>query len=203
MGDQSVFVHSSAEIECFGKEYRAIIFKGFADAKLRRSDWEMVESLVLEKYALGKIEFNPTKISEPSKYYYIVARNCAKDEVRKQRFVELDEKGEAEICDRHDQFSMMEQDEKGVVQEAFRRLSKECPDTQKVEILLRYAVNGEERSELAEEYAVAEDFVSLVKTRWLPRLQKLVRKVMRDDMDGELEFSNTDIRFLEPYMLNW
>ena len=80
---------------------------------------------------------------------------------------------------------------------------KECRDTQKVEILLRYAVNGEERSELAEEYAVSEDFVSLVKTRWLPRLQKLVRKVMREDMEGELEFSNADIRFLEPYMLNW
>ena len=64
MGEQSVFVHSNAEIERFDKEYRAIIFKGCADAKLRRSDWEAVEDLVLEKYALGKIEFNPTKISE-------------------------------------------------------------------------------------------------------------------------------------------
>ena len=50
---------------------------------------------------------------------------------------------------------------------------------------------------------MSDDFVSLVKNRWLPRLQKLVRDVIREDRDGRLKLSNTDIRFLKPYMKNW
>ncbi len=171
---------------------------------LRRCDCEAVENMVLEKYAQGRIEYNPTKKAKPTSYYYAIARNCAIDMLRSQRFVELDDKAEAEIRDERDQFAMMEsEDEKRIVEEAFKRLAVECPDRQKVQILLRYAVNGEERAKLAEEFRVSDDFVSLVKNRWLPRLQKLVRKVIREDSDGKLKFSNTDIRFLRPYMMNW
>ena len=66
-----------------------------------------------------------------------------------------------------------------------------------------YAVNGEERAKLAEEFCVSDDFVSLMKNRWLPRLQKQVHEVIREDRDGKLKSSNTDIRFLRPYMMNW
>ena len=204
MGKQSVYVHSNAEIVRFDKDYKPVIFQACKDATLRRCDWEIVENLVLEKFAQGRIEYDPTRKAKPTSYYYAIARNCAKDELRRQRFVELDEKQEAEIRDEHDQFGMMErEDEKGILKESFKRLAVECRDRQKVQILLRYAVNGEERTTLAKEFGVSDDFVSLVKNRWLPRLQKLVREVIREDMDGKLMFSNTDIRYLKPYMKNW
>lgn len=204
MGKQSVYVHSNTEIVRFDKEYRLVVFQACKDAMLRRCDWEAVENMVLEKYAQGRIEYNPAKKAKPTSYYYAIARNCAIDMLRSQRFAELDDKAEAEIRDERDQFAMMEsEDEKGIVEEAFKRLAVECPDRQKVQILLRYAVNGEERAKLAEEFCVSDDFVSLMKNRWLPRLQKLVREVIRKDMDGKLKFSNTDIRFLKPYMMNW
>ena len=204
MGKQSVCVHSNAEIVRFDKEYRLVVFQACKDATIRRCDWEAVENLVLEKYAQGRIEYDPTRNAKPTSYYYAIARNCAIDELRRQRFVELDDKAEAEIRDEHDPFAMMKrQDEKVIVEEAFKRLAMECRDRQKVQILLRYAVNGEERTRLAKEFCVSDDFVSLVKNRWLPRLQKLVREVIREDRDGKLNFSNTDIRYLKPYMMNW
>lgn len=205
MEEQSVCVHSNAEVVRFEKEYRSVIFQACKDAMLRRCDWETVESLVLEKYAQGKIEYNPTKKAKPTSYYYAIARNCAIDEIRKRhRLVELDDKSEDELHDEHDQFAMMaREDEKEIVKEAFKRLAMECRDRQKVQILLRYVVNGEDRARLAEELEVTEDYVSLVKNRWLPRLQKLVCEVVREDRDGKLKFSNTDIRFLKPYMKNW
>ena len=204
MGKQSVCVHSNDEVVRFDKEYRLVVFQACKDAMLRRCDWEAVENMVLEKYAQGRIEYDPTKKAKPTSYYYAIAKNCAIDMLRKQRFVELDDNAEAEIRDEHDQFAMMEsEDEKGIVEEAFKRLAVECRDQQKVQILLRYAVNGEERANIAQEFCVSDDFVSLVKNRWLPRLQKLVREVIREDRDGRLKLSNTDIRFLKPYMKNW
>ena len=204
MGKQSVCVHSNDEVVRFDKEYRLVVFQACKDAMLRRCDWEAVENMVLEKYAQGRIEYNPTKKAKPTSYYYAIAKNCAIDMLRKQRFVELDDNAEAEIRDEHDQFAMMEsEDEKGIVEEAFKRLAVECRDRQKVQILLRYAVNGEERANIAQEFCVSDDFVSLVKNRWLPRLQKLVREVIREDRDGRLKLSNTDISFLKPYMTNW
>ena len=204
MGKQSVCVHSNDEVVRFDREYRLVVFQACKDAMLRRCDWEAVENMVLEKYAQGRIEYNPTRKAKPTSYYYAIAKNCAIDMLRKQRFVELDDKEEAEIRDEHDQFAMMEgEDEKGIVEEAFKRLAVECRDRQKVQILLRYAVNGEERANIAQEFCVSDDFVSLVKNRWLPRLQKLVREVIREDWDGRLKLSNTDICFLKPYMKNW
>ena len=204
MGKQSVCVHSNDEVVRFDKEYRLVVFQACKDAMLRRCDWEAVENMVLEKYAQGRIEYNPTKKAKPTSYYYAIAKNCAIDMLRKQRFVELDDNAEAEIRDERDQFAMMEsEDDKEIVEEAFKRLAVECRDRQKVQILLRYAVNGEERANIAQEFCVSDDFVSLVKNRWLPRLQKLVREVIREDRDGRLKLSNTDIRFLKPYMKNW
>ena len=204
MGKQSVCVHSNDEVVRFDREYRLVVLQACKDAMLRRCDWEAVENMVLEKYAQGRIEYNPTKKAKPTSYYYAIARNCAIDMLRSQRFVELDDKAEAEIRDERDQFAMMEsEDEKRIVEEALKRLAVECRDRQKIQILLRYAVNGEERANIAQEFRVSDDFVSLVKNRWLPRLQKLVRKVIQGDRDGKLKFSNTDIRFLRPYMMNW
>ena len=204
MGKQSVFVHDNAEIVRFDKDYKLVIFQACKDAKLRCCDWEAVKNLVLEKYAQGRIEYDPARGTKPTTYYYVVAFHCAKDELRKQRFVELDSKLEAEIRDEHDLFAMIEKkDEQRIVVEAFKRLAMECRDKQKLQILLRYVVNGEARTRLAEEFGVTDGFVSLVKSRWLPRLQKLVRQVIQEDRDGKLNFHKNDLRYLKPYMMNW
>ena len=204
MGKQSVYVHSNDEVVRFDKEYRLVVFQACKDAMLRRCDWEAVENMVLEKYAQGRIEYNPTKKVKPTSYYYAIARNCAIDMLRKQRFVELDDKAEAEIRDERDQFGILEsEEERRIVEEAFKRLAVECRDRQKVQILIRCAVNGEERTKIADEFCVSGDFVSLVKNRWLPRLQKLVREVIKEDRDDKLKLSNTDIHYLKPYMMNW
>ena len=69
MGKQSVFVHSNAEIVRFEKDYKLVIFQACKDAKLRRCDWEAVKNLVLEKYAQGRIEYDPAKKAKPTTYY--------------------------------------------------------------------------------------------------------------------------------------
>ena len=201
MEKQSVYVHSNDEVARFAQEYEPIIFQACKNATLRRCDWGAVETLVLEKYAQGRIEYDPTRGTKPTSYYYKIAWRCAKDELKKQRFVELDEKAEASIQDRHNPFAeLAKNDMLMFVEEAFKRLAMECRDKQKLQILLRYVLKGEDRSQLATEYGVTEDFVSLVKNRWRPRLEKLVREVIQEDMDGKLKFSDTDLRFLQPYM---
>ena len=73
-------------------------------------------------------------------------------------------------------------------------------DKKTLEILVRFVVNRENREGLAREYGVENDYVSVVKTRYLKLFQALVGNVMREDEEGKLRFSNNDISFLEPYM---
>ena len=202
MGNQPVYIHDNFEIVNFDREYRLVIFKACADAGLRRGDWETVENLVLEKYAQGKIECDPTREAVP--YVYTIAKNCASDERRKQRLVEFEGNEMLEICDERNHFAKFEKDDvRMIVEEAFRRLVSECRDKEKVQILLRYVVNGESRARIAEELGVESDYVSLVKNRWLPRLQALVRGIVKEEQGGKLKFSTTDIGFLKQYMRNW
>ena len=204
MEKQSFCTHSNAEVVSFDRKYKSVFFDAFTKAGLRRCDWETVENILLEKYADGRIEYDPTGKAKPTTYYFVVARNCAIDELRKQRFVELDDKEMSEIRDEHNSLALIDdKDERRFVEEAFRRFVAECRDKQKALILLRYVVNGEERARLAEELDMSNDLVSLVKNRWLPRLQKLLREILREDEEGRLRFSNIDIGFLKPYMRNW
>jgi hypothetical protein len=69
--------------------------------------------------------------------------------------------------------------------------------------LLRYVVEKTDRTQLAEEYGVTSDYISGVKNRWLPCLQELVKEVLKEDQEGNLKFSNVDLRFLKPYMKSW
>lgn len=115
----------------------------------------------------------------------------------------MDDKEWGTVHDEHDDYSHAVAGDKQVIGEkALRRLTSETRDKTKVEILVRSVLNGEKREELAEEYGVEGDYVSPVKTRYLPRLQKLVGEVMKEDEEGKLTLSNTDISYLKPY-LNW
>ena len=209
MGKQSAFAHDNSETVRFNKQFKGLFYKAFKDHGLRFCDWDFVENLILEKYARGRIEFDPnykkgTRKAKRSSYYYTVAQNCAIDEIRTQRFIDLEDEEEAGIHDERNHFSkVVIDDEPIIVEEAFRRLVTECHDRQKVQILLRYVVNGEDRARIAEELEVTDDYISLVKNRWLPRLPKLVREIIREDQEGRLQLSKTDIGFLKPYMMNW
>ena len=115
-----------------------------------------------------------------------------------------DKDWENNIADERNCYSQMDaEDVKAGLMEALKRLSGEMKDKTKLEMLVRYVVNDEDRAQLAREYHVDNDYVSLVKTRYLKRLQELVLDVFHEDEHGSLEESTTDIGFLRPYMVNW
>lgn len=119
-----------------------------------------------------------------------------------ERVQDLDDKGWEQVGDGYEShYATEEKDERLLVKEGVRRLAKEMKDKTKLVLLLRYGLNDEDREALAKEYGVANDFVSLVKTRWLHRLQKHVREVLREDEAGELVLGDdSEIAFLKPYM---
>ena len=198
------FKHTNSKIVRFEKEFKLVIFSACKAAGLRRCDWEGVVNEMLVKFSWGRIEYDTSRGAKATSYYYRIAKNVALDECRKQRLVELDDNEMEHVLDEHEPISQAEiEDEWLIVTEAIRRLVKEMRDRAKVEILIRYVVNKEKREDLAEEYDIDNDDVSLVKTRYLPRLQKLVKEVLKEDEEGRLKRSKTDISFLKPYMKNW
>ncbi len=204
---KTTWTKTNAEIKNFINDYKGIIFQACKTACLRSSDCEIVLNNVAMKFAEGQIEFDPTLVTKYSTYIYQVAKNCATDEIRRQhpeRFQNMEDNDWECIADRHDGYGMTEADDETlVVKEALKRLVKEMHDKTKVEMLVRFVINGEERQDLANEYQVDVDYISLVKTRYLPRLRKLVKEVLKEDEAGILRPSKTDISFLKPYMMNW
>ena len=199
------FKHTNSEIVRFEEDYKLIIFSACKAAGLRRCDWESVESEILLKYSMGLMEYDSTRGAKASSYYYMIAWCKARDFIRKQRrLVELDDNEMEHVFDEHEPIVQTEiENERLMVTEAIRRLVKDMRDKTKVEILIRYVLSKENREDLAEEYDIDNDDVSLVKTRYLPRLQKLVKEVLKEDEEGRLKRSKTDISFLKTYMKNW
>ena len=203
--DSGNFVHTDSEVVRFINECKLIIYKACKDAWLRKCDWETVENDMAIKYALGRIEYDPTRGVKASSYYYKIARNSAKDQIRQQlRFVELDDKEIEHVFDEHDLFAQItDKDKQLLFTEAFRRLAKEMRDKRKVEILYRY-VFGENRARLAKEYGIDNDDISLVRTRYFPRLQQLFIKVQREEEEGKLKIGDfSEISFLKKYIKSW
>ncbi len=204
---KTTWTKTDAEIENFINNYKGVIFQACKAACLRSSDYETVLNNVAMKFAEGRIEFNPARGAKFSTYIYLVAKNCARDEMRWQhteRFQEMEDNDWERIADRRDDYGKGEADDKTlVVKEALKRLVKEMHDKTKVEMLVRFVINGEERQDLANDFQVDVDYISLVKTRYLPRLQKLMKEVLKEDGEGRLKLTKTDISFLEPYMRNW
>ena len=199
------FVHEDSEVVSFINEYKLIIYKACKDAWLRKCDWEIVENDMAIKYALGRIEYDPTRGVKASSYYYTIAWNSAKDQIRQQlRFVELDDKEIEHVLDEQDLFAQItDKDKQLLFTEAFRRLAKEMRDKRKVEILYRY-IFGENRARLAKEYGIDNDDISLVRTRYFPRLQKLFIKVQREDEEGKLKIGDfSEISFLKKHIKSW
>ena len=201
------FVHTNSEIVRFIKDYRSIIYKACEKAGLSRCDWENVESEVALKYAHGRINYDPARGFKDTTYVFAIALNAAHDLLRSrhpERFQEMEDKDWDSIADKFDKNKQREAvDDNVIVMEALRRLVQKCHDKKKIEILLRYVVEKTDRTQLAEEYGVTSDYVSGVKNSWLPCLQELVKEVLKEDQEGNLKFSNVDLRFLKPYMKSW
>ena len=204
---QSVYVHTESEIVDFINENKPIIFKAFNKAGLNHCEWDYALNTLLLKFAQGKIVFDKERGTKKSTYIFTIAYNTARDVVRQQhweRYEDLDDKkGWEGIRDEHycPRRQQKAEDEKLVVKEALRRFYREMKDRTKIELLVRYVINGEKRTDLAKEYHVREDFVSLIQTRFLPKLQKLVKRVLKEDERGELKLGDTkEISFLKPYM---
>ncbi len=202
------FVHTDSEIVRFIKDYKLIIYKACEKARLNRCDWEIVESEMALKYAYGRINYDPAHGVKDTTYVFAIALNAAHDQMRSrhpERFQEMEDKDWDSIADKYDKYKQREEakDDKVIVIEALRRLVSKCHDKKKIEILLRNVIEETDRTQLAEEYGVTNDYISGVKNRWLPRLQELVKEVQKEDQKGKLKFSHIDIHFLKPYMMNW
>ena len=197
--------HTNSEIVRFEKEFMRVIFSACKSAGLRRCDWEGVVNEMLVKFSRGRIEYDGSRGAKATSYYYRIAKNVALDECRKQRLVELDDNEMEHVLDEHEPIVQTEiEDERLIVTEAIRRLVKEMRDKTKVEILIRYVLNKENREDLAEEYGIDNDDVSLVKTRYLPRLKQLLIEILREDEEGKFKIGNfSEIHFLQKYMKNW
>ena len=202
----AVYVKSNEEVCNFIEENKLVMFNAFRKAGLNRCDWEIALNDMARKFAEGKVNYDPNHKQGASMttYVYTIAKNCALDMIRAQDNVVLDDETWESIRDTRNSFGQIDTENAVVlVKEAFRRLAKDCRDKKKVEMLLRYVVNQEERVGLAEEYGVEFDYLSLVKNRWLPRLQQYVREVLREDEEGKLKLGDfSEINFLKPYM-NW
>ena len=199
------FKHTNSEIGRFEKEFKLVIFSACKAAGLRRCDWEGVVNEMLVKFSWGRIEYDASRGAKATSYYYRIAKNVALDECRKQRLVELDDNEMEHVLDEYEPIAQAGiEDERLIVTEAIRRLVKEMRDKTKVEILIRYVLSKENREDLAEEYDIDNDDVSLVKTRYLPRLKLLLIEILREDEEGKLKIGNfSEIRFLQKYMKNW
>ena len=200
------FEKMNADVISFIKEFKPLIFKASKYVGLRRCFWEGVLSEMAERFAEGRIKFDPTRGVKASTYVFLIAECVARDEIRRQhpeRFEEMDDRAWENLGDERNGYARLDaDDEKLIAMEAIRRLTKQIRDKVKIELLVRFVINKESRQELAREYGVSNDSVSLQKTRYLPRLQQLVRDVWMEDEEGKLKFSSTDISFLTPYV-NW
>ncbi len=206
--EQSVYVYGDSEIARFKNAYETLINKACASAGLPACDRDIVLNNMLLKFAKGQLDFDAgkSKGAKYSTFLYGVALNCAKDEIQRRRLVNIDttDKAWQNLRDERSVRSRMATtDEKFFVTEALKRLVAEMHDKTKAEILVRFAINAENREDVARAYRVSPDFVSLVKTRYITLLQKFVREVMKEDETGRLKLSDTDIRFLRPYIKNW
>jgi hypothetical protein len=198
-----VFVKTDAQVSSFAEQNRGLIFQAFHRARLPRHDWDGVMNNMLIKFAKGKLDFNASKGAKYSTFIYGVARNCALDELQRRHPEPVDvmDKHWENLRDGHEfQRSLEGHDAKVIVQESLKRLVKEVRDKKKVEILVRFVLNGEDRDAVAQSYHVAPDYVSVVKTRYYGRLQRLAREVLKQDEEGRLETDGTDISFLNPYL---
>ena len=198
------FVKKNDDVICFIKNYKPLIFKASKDIGLRRCFWDVVLNEMVERFAEGRIKYDPTRGVKESTYIFLIAKSVAQDELRRQhseRFEDMDDRDWENLVDERNGFRQMDaDDEKVIAIEAIRRLAKQIRDKVKLELLVRFVINKESRQELAHEYGMSNDNVSLQKTRYLSRLQQLVREVWREDAEGKLKFSNTDISFLTPYI---
>jgi len=201
------FVHSDSEIARFIENYKLIIYSGCKNARLARCHWDIVLNEMAFRFATGKLECDPARVAKYTRFIAIVAGNCARDVKREQRkdiFQNLEDKEWDDIASSHGfHCQTAKEDIQFVIRESLKRLAEECRDKKKIQILVRYILNKESRESLAEEYGVDEDYVSVVKNRWYDIWKILIRRVIRDDYDGALKLSKTDISSLEKFLKNW
>ena len=198
------FVRKNVDVAQVYKNYKPVVYRACSDVNLRRCDWDVVLNNVAIKFAEGRVSYDASRGAKPTTYFYQVALNCAKDEIRRQhpeRLKEMEEKDWNSIDDERDNHAQLnESDKKFVVMEALRRLFMKVQDKIKFELLVKYLFNGESREKLASEYNVTVDYVSLQKTRYLPQLQSLVKEVWQEDEEGRLKLTSVDTSFLKPYI---
>ncbi len=198
----SEFVCSNKEIADFIARNKDIITKASKDAGVRECDRMLVVEDLAIKFGQGKLVFDPSRGVKESTFMCRVAYNAGCTMARAVREVELKEKEWNVIPDRHaGTCGFSASDIRLLVKEALNRLAREC-EKRKVELLVRYVLLEEDRDAVARAYGETPDNVSLIKTRWLPRLKAHLKDAIREDEAGKLVLSPNRIDFLKP-LLKW
>ena len=154
-----------------------------------------------------KLHFDETRGVKKSTYLYSVFYNTAADYKRKLHYQKetLEDHNKEEFVTMaggsHDVRVSYAKDGRVVMREALNRLVVEC-EKKTIELLVRYVLLGEDREALADEYNMLPNNVSVLKSRWWPRLIGLGKEVAREDVEGTLKVSPNRLDFLKPY-LEW
>ncbi len=182
-----------------------------AGIPIRGRDWrvanynlEVVVQAVREKYAEGKLVIDPTRSEEEIKsFVYVAAHNAAIDWYfrRHKRYVGMPDEDASRLSDKRHSRQSDEEDAQIWVREGLCRLAKDCGQKQ-LEILARFVLAEEDREELAREYGIKPDSVSVIKNRWLPKLRSYTEMAMKEDLNGQMTTSPNRIQFLKPF-LKW
>ena len=187
----SVYVRSNDEVYNFLARNAKVILKACADAHLPDADRDGIVYFLADKFACGDWHYDEERHVKESAYVYRAAKNAAKDALHRPAKLgvlngDLDW---ACLAGRRIVHAHEMEDIRLMVKEALNRLLGQC-DKRKVEMLVRYALLGEDRELLAEEFGERPDYLSTVKHNLLPKLQYHLRAVMREDEDGRLTFSS-------------
>lgn len=186
-------------LKVFYGRYRALILKSCVNSGLGISDAEDVVQEMLIMYNNGQFKFDPAR-GRFSSYVYMKAHYCALDMKRKMhsdRQQDMEDRDWEQIPDEHDaQHRLDQSDDELIVAEALKRLVKDTRDHSKIEILVRYVLKKGDREELARAFRMTADNISVVKNRYLERLQRFCREVMKDDYEGKLRLSKAEIEDL-------
>lgn len=215
--NENEHVPSDKLLDYFVKKFRPVIWAACTKAGMplpKKSadddadlDREVVEQTVLEKFARGKFHYNPANGSQKG-YVYKVAQREALDYLYRGKYnkytIGIADEDWARLSNERKESYYGEEDVQVWVREALNRLAKDMKcDRQSLEILVRYVVGEEDRTKLAVEYGYrTSDSISVIKNRWLPKLQAYTKMVMKEDQEGRLRTSPCRIGFLKPF-LKW
>ena len=211
-----VFVKSDAEIIAFAQKYKDIIMSvcsklGLPASYSNKSGENLQREEVMQEMQIlvgtGRLKYDPSKGAKESTFIYKVAKNVVLSLRRRPKsWVDMPDEDMDMVREKNDDgyyghHDYALDDCRFFFREAIARMAEEC-SPEVLEALVRFVLLEEDRSALAREYGYrSADGLSVLKTRWWPRLMAHVRNVVMEDAKGALKPAPTKrIEFLKRFV---